>query len=256
MATYKKRGYKPKTKAEKLELVEETSTTAEVFNTLDEGASKAEQWVVKNQNYIFIVITIAVIGVLGYLGYNKYIQEPKERTAMNDMFQAQHYFDSAVTESAKDSLYALSLEGGEGKFGMLDIINQYGGTKAGNLANYYAGIAYLNLKDYQNAIKYLSDFSSNDEVLSSVSKGSIGDAFAQLDQLDEALEYYEKAAKISKNEYTAAMYLYKSGTTALELGQHKKALDIFTRIKNEFPEAKGPANIDTFIGKAEASLKN
>jgi hypothetical protein len=32
--------------------IEDGSTTAEVFNTLDEGASKTEEWVVKNQNYI------------------------------------------------------------------------------------------------------------------------------------------------------------------------------------------------------------
>ena len=49
MATYKKRGYKPKTKEDKKSAIEEQSTTAEVFNTLDEGASKTEEWVVKNQ---------------------------------------------------------------------------------------------------------------------------------------------------------------------------------------------------------------
>lgn len=256
MATYKKRGYKPKTKAEKVEAIEENSTTAEVFNTLDEGASKAEEWVVKNQKYIFIIVAVAIIGVLGFLGYNKYIQEPKESKAMNDMFQAQQYFDRAVNESAKDSLYSLALEGGEGKFGMLDIINEYGSTNAGNLANYYAGMSYLNLKDYQNAIKYLSDFSSSDEVLNPMSKGGIGDAFAQLNQLDDALDYYEKAAKASSNSYTASMYLYKAGTTALELGKNQKALDIFNRIKSEFPDAVGPANIDAFIGKAEAAVNN
>ena len=56
MATYKKRGYKPKTKDDKRSAIEDQSTTAEVFNTLDEGASKTEEWVVKNQKYIFIII--------------------------------------------------------------------------------------------------------------------------------------------------------------------------------------------------------
>ena len=45
MATYKKRGYKPKTKEEKEHNIEDNSTTAEVFNTLDETASKTEDWV-------------------------------------------------------------------------------------------------------------------------------------------------------------------------------------------------------------------
>ena len=53
MATYKKRGYKPKTKAEKELELEDGSATAEVFKTLDEGASKTEAWVEKNQKIIF-----------------------------------------------------------------------------------------------------------------------------------------------------------------------------------------------------------
>ena len=61
MATYNKRGYKaPKPKEveenveNEFEEVVETgdSTTAEVFNTLDETANKAEDWVAKNQKVI------------------------------------------------------------------------------------------------------------------------------------------------------------------------------------------------------------
>ena len=49
MATYKKKGYKPSNKEEQKKQVEEESTTAEVFNTLDEGAGRAETWVAENQ---------------------------------------------------------------------------------------------------------------------------------------------------------------------------------------------------------------
>lgn len=44
MATYKKRGYKPANKEEQQLDENLHSTTAEVFNTLDAGASKTEQW--------------------------------------------------------------------------------------------------------------------------------------------------------------------------------------------------------------------
>ena len=253
MATYKKRGYKPKTKADKQTAIEEQSATAEVFNTLDEGASKTEEWVVKNQKYIFVVIGVVAAVVLGYLGYNKFIQEPKEAEAMNDMFQAQQYFEQAVNGTESDSLYVLSLNGGEGQFGMLDIIKNHGGTDAGNLANYYAGVSYLNLKDYQNAITYLSDFSGEGTALGAISQGAIGDAFAQLNQNGEALEYYEKAVKSEENEFTTPMYLFKAGVTAMELSDNGKALTYFNRIKEDFPNSTEAATIDAFIGKAEAA---
>ena len=52
MATYKKKGYKPKDKKEQ-QALDMQSTTAEVFNTLDDTASKSEQWIEKNSKPLF-----------------------------------------------------------------------------------------------------------------------------------------------------------------------------------------------------------
>src|SRR5690606_36059741 len=119
MATYNKRGNRPKTKEEVEKNIEDGSTTAEVFNTLDQTASKTEAFVETNQKYIFIIIGLIAAVVLGYLGYKEFITKPKQVEAMNEMFQAQKYFDEAVNGVEKDSLFTLALNGGEGKFGFL-----------------------------------------------------------------------------------------------------------------------------------------
>jgi tetratricopeptide (TPR) repeat protein len=254
MATYKKRGYKPKTKKDKEDVLEENSTTAEVFNTLDEGASKTEAWVVKNQKYIIGLIGAVALVVLSFLVYNKLVAEPQGKDAMNEMYTAKKYFDDAISGISSDSLYTMALNGGEGKYGMLDIINEYGGTPAANLANYYAGMSYLNLKDYQNAVTYLSDFSSDDKILSPISKGGIADAFVQLDQNEEALDYYEKAFNANVNDFTTPLYLMKAARVALGLGQNDKALGYLKRIKSEFATSTEGSQVDVLIGKVEASL--
>ena len=251
MATYNKRGYKPKTKADKEQNIEDGSTTAEVFNTLDETASKTEAFVEKNQKYIFVIIGVVAVVVLGYLGYNEFVAKPKQTNAMNDMFQAQKYFNEAMTAVEKDSLLNLSLNGGEGKYGMLDIIEEYSGTPSANLANYYAGTAFLRLKDYKKAVEHLSDFKSDDEVLAPLAKGNIGDAFVQLNQQEDALDYYEQAAEMRNNEYTTPMYLYKAGAVALDLGKADKALTYFKRIKEDYPNSTEASTVEVFIGKAQ-----
>ena len=271
MATYKKRGYKVKTKEEKEKDVsseELDSTTAEVFNTLDETASKTEEWVAGNQKYIFIGIGVIAFVLLGYLVYSKVFAAPKEAEASNEVFQANSYFDQAINVNAsdevlngiatRDSLFTLALNGGEGKFGYLNIISEYPGTNAANLANYSAGIAYLNLNEYELAIKHLQEFSSDDIIIGAKAKGAIGDAFAQLDQQDQALEYYEKAFKHSENNATTPTYLLKAGITALSLGKPGKALEYFNRIENEYASFKNSADgkmLDGYIGKAEALNK-
>jgi tetratricopeptide (TPR) repeat protein len=254
MATYKKRGYKPKKeKFNEEEINVENSTTAEVFDKLDETASKTEEFVAANQKYIFIVIGLVALAVLGYLGVDKFIMEPKAEEASGEMFHARKYFDEAVTATDNDSLFTLALNGADGKYGMLDIASKFSGTPAGNQANYYAGMAYLNMKDYQKAVEFLSNFSSDDAVLGPVAKGAIGDAFVQLNQTDDALGYYEEAANMTTNEYTTPMYLFKAATIALKLGNTTKALGYFNRIKTEFPKATEATNIDAFIGKAQAA---
>ncbi|MFT4800880.1 MAG: tetratricopeptide (TPR) repeat protein [Flavobacteriaceae bacterium] len=252
MATYKKRGDKPKNKAEKISQIEQESTTAEVFSTLDEGASRTEAWVEKNQKAILIFVGVVAISVLGYLGFQNFIQEPKESEAMNEMFQAQTYYEQALTASTKDSLFNLSLNGGNGKFGFVDIIDNYGGTDAANLATYYAGIAYLNTGKYQEAIQYLDKFKANDANVGPIAKGAIGDAFAQLEQPEDALKYYESAASMSSSDLTAPRFLLKAGITATTLGKSAIALKHFNAIIENYPKSPEAKKAILYQGKAEA----
>lgn len=252
MATYKKRGYKPKTKTEKIDHLEDGSTTAEVFNTLDEKASKTEAWVEKNQKAILILVGLIAIGVLGYLLFQQFVQKPKDTEAVNEMYQAQTYFEQALNAPAKDSLFNLALKGGEGKYGFLDIIEKYSGTKASNLAEYYAGVAYLHTKNYQEAISHLDNFKGDDMVVGPVALGNIGDAFVQLDQNEDALKYYEKAATVKNNEFTSPRFLLKAGIIALKLNKPDLALNHFKNITENYPNAPEAKKAILYQGKAEA----
>ena len=61
MATYKKRGFKNKASSSKAEALEKKSTTANVFNTLDEGSSQTQQWVERNQVPLSFSISLAAM---------------------------------------------------------------------------------------------------------------------------------------------------------------------------------------------------
>ena len=250
MATYKKRGRS--SKKDQLQEIDEQSTTAEVFNTLDETASKSEKWVEKNSKILFASLILVAAVIFGYLGYNKYIKEPKEIEAADELAYSKKFFDQAQsTTVANDSLYNLALNGADGKYGLLDIIDNYGSTNAGNLAKYMAGISYLKMNDYENAITQLSNFSTEDEIIGGLALGNIGDAFADINQPEQALEYYEKAAKFKTNDFTSPLYLLKAGNTALELKQYKKAESLFTQIKEKHSKSNEAKEIDMYINKAK-----
>jgi tetratricopeptide (TPR) repeat protein len=251
MATYKKRGAKKSISPSKENEAVQESTTAEVFETLDTTANKTEEWVVKYQNFILGIIGVVAIGVLGYLGYKNFVVEPKAQEAVSELNQAQYYFELAVNSIESDSLYRRALNGGEGKYGFLDIIENYKGTPAAKLATYSAGMAYLNLKEYENAITYLDQFKADDILLSALAKGAIGDAFAQLGQIDDAYDYYIQASKVSENMYSTPKYLYKAAILGAENGKIKQAISFLERIEKEFPKAEEAKWVAVQKGKLE-----
>jgi len=251
MATYKKRGAKKSITASKENEVVQESTTAEVFETLDTTANKTEEWVVKYQNFILGFIGVVAIGVLGYLGYKNFVAEPKAQEAVSELNQAQYYFELAVNSIESDSLYRRALNGGEGKYGFLDIIENYKGTPAAKLATYSAGMAYLNLKEYENAIIYLDQFKADDILLSALAKGAIGDAFVQLGQIDDAYDYYIQASKVSENMYSTPKYLYKAAMLGAENGKIKQAISFLERIEKEYPKAEEAKWVAVQKGKLE-----
>ncbi len=264
MATYNKRGYKaPKEKEERLDnnFIEDTpnvdakdSVTAKAFDTLDDSASKIEDWVAANQKYILGALTAIVVVTVGYLSYQKFVAEPKEVEATSDLFVAQQNFQlaaDATNPKSQDSLYTLVLKGSEGKQGAVGIADQYAGTDSGNVANYYAGIANLNLKKYDVAIQYLEKFTSKDYFLGAIATGAIGDAWSQKNDAKKALEFYEKAARMNTNEFTTPRYLFKAGQTAMELGNKADALKYFTEIKDKYEATPEAQNIDALIGMAQ-----
>ena len=257
MATYNKRGYKaPKERAveetvDGVNVDEKDSTAAGVFTTLDESASKTEAFVAKNQNFIIGIIGAVAIVTIGYLVYQKFIAEPKQLEAADEMFVAQQNFQQATEGVSSDSLYKLSLNGAEGKFGFIKIADEYSGTDAGNLANYYAGMAYLNTGKYTEAIDYLSKFKSEDIVLSGLAVGAVGDAYAETNKPEDALKNYIKASETNKNDFTTPRFLLKAGKTALALGKKEDALGYFTTIKENYDASPEAASVDVLIGLAQ-----
>jgi tetratricopeptide (TPR) repeat protein len=263
MATFNKRGYKaPKEKADKLDTTyiedvnvdEKDSATAKAFDTLDQTASKAEDFVERNQKAIFGLVAVVALVTVGYLMYQKFVAEPKQDDAANELFVSQQNFQKAVddvTGTKSDSLFNLVLKGSDGKFGVVKIAEEYSGTDAGNQANYMAGIAYLNTGKYAEAITSLEKFSSKDIMLSTLAKGAIGDAYAQQNKQKEALDYYLKAADASQNELTRPRFLLKAGKTSLALGNKADALKYFTDIKDNFESTPEGQGIEALIGLAQ-----
>ena len=90
--------------------------------------------------------------------------------------------------------------------------------------------------------------------MSALALGNIGDAFAELKQLKEAIDYYNKAIDKSDNSLTAPIYLNKAALVAIEQKEYKKALEYLERIKNEYPKSQEATAVSTEISRVKTLM--
>ncbi|GEO11334.1 tetratricopeptide repeat protein [Segetibacter aerophilus] len=194
----------------------------------------------KNKKLIIGLLVALIVVVGGWLLYKNMIVAPKEEKAAEAMFKAEEYFRN-------DSL-AVALNGDGQNKGFLNVIKNFDGTKASNLAHFYAGVIYLKTHDFNNAVKHLKDFSTDSKQIQMVAYGRLGDAYSELGKKDEAVDYYKRAGKeFEADQFNSSEFLFRAGYLLESLGKNKEAIDIYKEIKEKYPKTEKGFSIDKYI---------
>ncbi len=217
----------------------------ETLINLADARAQATNFFERNQKIIYGVVAGIVLIVGGWFVYHNLIMQPKEEKAMAQMWMAQVQFEQDSFNLALDNP-------GGGYSGYLQIISDYKGTKAANLANYYAGVSYLNMGNFDAALSFLSDFKPAGVVGPVMKFGALGDTYSELNQMDKAIDNYKKAADASENELLTPYYLKKLAMLHETQNEFDKALEIYKRIRSKYPDSNEALSIDKYIARAEA----
>lgn len=215
----------------------------------NEIVEKAKGFWAKFSKPIIYVGGAIILLIGGWVGYKNLVLAPKEEKAAEVIFPAEQLFDKMTQAGFNKDSINLVLNGGNGiTNGVVKIASTYSGTPAGNRANFIAGACYLHSKDFNKAIKYLKEFSTSATQVQTAAYSMIGDAYAELKNNDEAFDYYKKAAGVNeKDEFMTSESLYKAAAFAEATGKPKQAIEIYKRIKDDFPKS-------THVGDVEKSL--
>jgi len=210
---------------------------------VEQAFSKTELYIEENKKSLMIIATVIVALVGGYFAYKYWYVAGEEATARKEMFKAEQYFE-------KDSLDK-AINGDGVALGFSQIVEDYGITPSGNLAEYYLGICYLKKGQYEDAIEHLQSFEGKDQVVGPVATGAIGDAYMELGKVEEAITFYLKAAEQNGNKFTTPIYLKKAGMANEGKGNYADAIKIYERIKAEFAETNEGRDMDKYIARAK-----
>ncbi|MBN2683169.1 MAG: tetratricopeptide repeat protein [Bacteroidales bacterium] len=223
-----------------------TQETSKGLENIESSLSKAESYIERNQNKLLYIVGGIVLIVAIYLGYQKYVVEPHIEESKEVHFVAQQYF-------ASDS-FALALNGDGTNLGWLAINEEYGSTPIGELSNYYVGICYLQLGNYEEAISYLEKFDTEDPILGPLAKGNIGNAHAELGDLDQALSFYLEAVNMNDNKYTTPMFMLKAALIYELQGNNAEALKLYETVSGKYSLTPFRQTSDKYMAKLKAEV--
>jgi tetratricopeptide (TPR) repeat protein len=210
------------------------------------GLGKTGNFIRENQKSLLFIGGAILVLAIGYLIYLKVYLAPREVQATNQMYVAQNYFEKKDWDKA--------INGDAGYPGFKKIIDEYGSTKAANLAYFYLGVAYLNKGEYQKAIDNLTSYHGDDSMVAAEALGGAGDAYVELKNYSEAETYFKKAADKASNKFLTPFYLKKLGLVYEAENDYKSADETYKKIKTNYFSSAEAQNIDEYIARAEAKL--
>ncbi len=209
-------------------------------------AALEESFLQKNLKKIGIAVAAVVVIVIAILLWNQW-SEKRDVKGAEALYPCENYFQQGNYDKALNG-------DGQNCVGLLQVISQYGSTKAGNLAHLYAGISYYNLGKMQEAADQLEDFSSKgDEMISPAALGTLGNVYAELGQNDKAVSTLKKAASKADNAVLSPIYLLQAGEILESEGKTADALELYQEIKDNYRASAQGSEIDKYIERAKAS---
>lgn len=220
--------------------------TPEIEALGEVAISRTEAFFETNGKKVAIVIFALLIIASALFGVKSLILDPKEQKASEAIYVAQAIFEG------NNPNYQEALEGNESDAGFLEVIENYGSTKAGNIARYYAGICYIKLGDNDNAKSYLSQYKAQKgipaQIINAQCVGLLGDIAVDEGNYAEAIKLYKNAVAASDNPATAPLYIRKAGQAAQAMGDVAQAKALYKSIVTLYPTSAESRNAEKYLG--------
>ena len=209
-------------------------------NEIDQTVAASRDFVEKHQKSIVYGGGALVLIVIAALLMHQFYFVPREQKAAEEMAVAESLFRAGEWDKA--------LNGDGESLGFLQVIDTYGSTKSGNLAQLYAGLCYAQKGEAETAIDYLEDYDDcGDEMVSKAAMGALGNCYAETGDNIKGAKTLEKAAKRADNNTLSPVFYIQAGQLYAAEGDKEKAMECYKKVKEEYSQSMMAQEIDKYI---------
>jgi len=224
---------RPKKKISKREMKEDALVTSYV---------KVTGWYEENKKFLNYGALALVVIVIGAVIYFNNMSASNEK-AMTELGKVYTYYDNAQYILAIDGVPERNIAG------LKSIVENYGGSDAGDLARFYLGNCYYQLRRFDEALEQYDDFSPPGQLLTVSRLAGIAACREAKGEYAEAASSFEKAAVTYSNDVGAAENLGNAARNFVQAGNKERALELYKKIKKEFPKSPLARDVDRYIAQ-------
>lgn len=210
-------------------------------DVLLEAFSRAQSFYDNNKKLVIGATIALVLIVGGSVGYYFY-SSSQEHKAEQLMGQA--------TEDYLNANYKKALNGSDEDFtvGFKQIIDNYSGTDAANLARYYAAVCEYNLGDDQKALDYIDGYEIPEGIMGVAPLSFKAMLLTDLKKYSEAAKIYVKAAEWEKNDSTTPYNYLQAAQAFNEAGNPSEAKKYAQKIIDSYPNSSQVTDAQKLLG--------
>lgn len=209
---------------------------------IEEVISRSEDFVARYKWHLLGGIAAVVLIAVGCIYWNKLSNE-KENEASAAMAKAWEMVDNEQAEEALngDSIHA----------GLLKLIDQYSSTDQADLGKVRAAQAFVKQGKFKEAIPLIEGFDKGDQMITPAVKGMLGECYANLGEIDKAIDTFKKAAKMASNNSISPHYLIEAGILLESQGKKADALKLYEEVKEKYINSMYYQEIDKYIERVK-----
>lgn len=211
----------------------------------NETLSKSETFFLKYKKEIIggVIAVVAIIAIWAVL--QTFVFGPRGENQKYEMSKAQAYFTNDMMKQA------LNGDSTNAK-GFAQLAEDLSGENA-NLSNLYAGLALAQEGKWEEAVKYLEKFNDcGDQMVSPAAEAALGNAYAHLNKLEEAVKHLKHAAERADNNSLSPTFLIQAGEILESQGKKEEALELYKQVKEKYFQSYQYQTIDAYIERASS----
>lgn len=182
-----------------------------------------------------------VVVTLGYFLYKQFIWKPANEKSKAAYFAGLNYAEKDSTDAAIEALRP--------------VVKKYDGKVGGEVAQFTYARQLMEKGQFAKALEELEGVDLNDTYVSVMAIGLQGDCKSELKKYEDAAELYIKAAEKQDNDYTTPTYLFKAAFCAEKVNDFATAVELYTRIQDNYPDFANQKSIKKYIARATKTQK-